>query len=518
MAHSVWRRLTFVCALLWMAHPAQAEWYEASSDHFVIYADDSERDIRQFAENLERYHSAMAFLIERNLEKPSPSNRVVIYVVGSEQEIRDLAGGKSRTVAGFYIPRAGASRAFVQDIRNQRGYPDFSTIVLLHEYAHHFLMSASRFATPRWQNEGAAEFFAAATFRDDGSIQVGRAAQHRAAELVLADPVPVRKLLDAPPYNEDTGAVRNAFYGKSWLLYHYLTFSAERADQLRQYQINLRNGMTSLAAGEAAFGDLDVLERELKAYRRSRLNTIVLTPEKLSASPVTLRKLPPGEAEMLPLQMRSQRGVNREQANQILTEARAIAARHPSDSAVLAALAEAEYDAGNDAEAVAAADRAIAIDPSRTNAYVQKGFALFRQARAADDKPAAFKAAMQPFEALNKLENDHPLPLMYFYRSFAERNAKPPESARAALERASQLAPFDPQLQLNTGMMLIREGQNALAREYLAPLAANPHGGQFATRAKQLIAVVADVPDGTVVDVSNLPEEVETPDLSDAGG
>ncbi|MBU2588381.1 MAG: hypothetical protein KJ872_09735, partial [Alphaproteobacteria bacterium] len=68
--------------LLVLAHPALAEWYEASSDHFVIYADDSERDIQRFAENLERYHSAMAFLTERSLETPSPSNRVVIYAVG----------------------------------------------------------------------------------------------------------------------------------------------------------------------------------------------------------------------------------------------------------------------------------------------------------------------------------------------------------------------------------------------------------------------------------------------------
>jgi tetratricopeptide (TPR) repeat protein len=517
MVRTFGRTLLGMCALL-LAQPAWAEWYEASSDHFVIYADDQERDLRRFAENLERYHSAMAFLIGRNLEKPSPSNRVVIYVVGGARDIRALAGGNSRSVAGFYIPRAGASRAFVQEIRNQKGYPHFSTIILLHEYAHHYLMSATRVASPRWLNEGAAEFFAAATFNDDGSIIVGRAAQHRAGELAFADPVPVRELLDEASYREDGSTGRDAFYGKSWLLYHYLTFSTERSGQLAQYQVNLLNGMTSLAAGEAAFDDLDVLERELKAYVRGRFYTLVLTPEKLAAGAVALRKLPVGEAEILPLQIRSQRGVNREQAAQILPEVRAVAARYPNDGAVQAALSEAEYDAGNDAEAIAAADRAIALDPARTNAYVQKGFALFRLARDADDKAAAYKAALEPFTLLNGLENDHPLPLMYYYRSFVERNAKPPEAARAALERASQLAPFDSQLQLNTGIMLVREGKNAIAGKFLAPLAANPHGGGLAKRAKRLIAMVDGVADGTIVDVSNLTDEVETPDLSGAGG
>ncbi|MET4131424.1 tetratricopeptide (TPR) repeat protein [Porphyrobacter sp. MBR-155] len=502
--------------LLVLAHPALAEWYEASSDHFVIYADDSERDIQRFAENLERYHSAMAFLTGRSLETPSPSNRVVIYAVGGANDIRKLAGGNNRRVAGFYIPRAGGSRAFVQDIRNKSGYPDFSTIVLLHEYAHHFLMSSSRFAMPRWLNEGAAEFFAAATFKDDGSLTIGRTAQHRGPELINGDPVPVRELLDPALYDQERNSPYDAFYGKSWLLYHYLTFSTERTGQLRQYQMNLVQGIEPLAAAEAAFGDLDVLERELRAYMRRRLMTFVLGPEKLTTGAISLRKLPPGEAAMMPLQIRSQRGVNSEQAAEILEDARAIAARYPDDPGVLTALAEAEYDAGNDAEAIAAADAAIARDPVRKNAYVQKGYAMFRQAREMDQQAAAYEAAMKPFEALNRLENDHPLPLLYYYRSFAERGVDPPENARAALEYASQLAPFDQDLQVNAAIMLMGEGKNAIARDFLAPLATNPHGGGFAKRAKLLMTMLAEAPDGTVIDLSNIPEPVETPDLSDA--
>lgn len=168
------------CLVLLSPTAAQAAWYEAQSDHFIIYADDKERDIRRFAENLERYHSAMAYLTGRNTAKPSPSNRVMIFVVGSGRDVQRLAG--ARNVGGFYIPRAAGSRALVQDIRFKNGYPHFSTIVLLHEYAHHFLMTSSRFSMPRWMNEGAAEFFAAATFNRDGSLLIGRAAQHRAYE------------------------------------------------------------------------------------------------------------------------------------------------------------------------------------------------------------------------------------------------------------------------------------------------------------------------------------------------
>ncbi len=506
MISALFRCLAAACALL-VAAPAWAEWHEASSDHFVIYADDKEADIRRFAENLERYHSAMAYLTGRDIDRPSPSNRVTIFVVGGQRDMRQLAGG-NRYVGGFYIPRAGGSRAFVQEIRNTKGYPHFSTIVLLHEYAHHFFIGSSRFVQPRWLSEGSAEFFAAASFKDDGSLLIGRAAQHRGPELFHANPVHVRELLDPALYEKQRGRGYDAFYGKSWLLYHYLTFSKERGDQLKQYQLNLFNGMTPLAAGEAAFGDLDKLERELKGYLTGRMMTFVLGPDKLKAGSVTLRKLPAGEAAIMPIVIRSQRGVDAKEAAALLVEARAVAAKYPEDPGVLAALAEAEFDAGNDAEAIAAADTAIARDPSRTNAYVQKGYALFRQAEQAEDKRAAFAAAMKPFEALNKIEIDHPLPLIYYYRSYVQRGAKPPENARAALERASTLAPFDHGLQINTGMMLMGEGKHAIARDFLAPVAANPHGGGAAERAKQLMALAEKATEGTAIGLEDLLQRV----------
>lgn len=228
--------LTFalVASVLLASSPARADWYEASSDHFVIYADDSEKDLRRYAENLERYHGAMEQLTGRKVGKPSPSNRVTIFVVGNQRELRKVAGTKSRTIAGFYVPRAGASRAFVQDIRNKTGYPDFSTIILLHEYAHHFLISSSRFEMPRWLSEGAAEFFAAASFQSDGTVLIGRVARHRGNELAYADDVSVRELLDHELYAKNRGSGYDAFYGRSWTNTPRLSLTARR----RLMQVN----------------------------------------------------------------------------------------------------------------------------------------------------------------------------------------------------------------------------------------------------------------------------------------
>lgn len=488
-------------ALFGVAAPTRAAWYEASSDHFVIYADDSEADVREFAQNLERYHSALGYVTGREVAKPSPSNRLVIFVVGNQRDIRKLAGTDSRSIAGFYVPRAGASRAFVQNIQMKSGYPSFSTTVLLHEYAHHFLIASSRYAMPRWLSEGSAEFFAAATFNDDGSVQVGRPAQHRASELAFANEVPIEELLDAELYQSRERNGYDAFYGRSWLLYHYLTFEEERRGQLTDYWSRMIKGDTSIAAARAAFGDLEELEQQLNRYlKRRSLYNFRLPPERITIGEIRLRELPKGEAEMMDVRIRSQRGVNRETALEVLEDARKIARRYRDDAGVQTALAEAEFDAGNDVEAIAAADRAIAIDPARPNAYVQKGFAMFRLAEAAPDPDAAYTSAMVPFTALNALENDHPLPLIYYYRSFVERGEEPDETARKALEWASELAPFDHPLAMNAAVMHARFGEIAKAAETLAPVAANPHGGGMAKSAQKLLTLFETAEEGIPFD------------------
>ena len=493
--------------------PVEAKWHVAESDHFVIYADDSEKNVRRFAAMLEGYHSAMELASRRKVEKPSPSNRVTIYAVGSARDVQSLAGTTSRVLAGFYIPRAGGSVAFVQDLRSTRGEPDEAMSVLLHEYAHHFLISSQRFAMPLWMSEGAAEFYSSAFFKSDGGVDIGKPNTSRGWELFNAEEVPIRELLDQAAYAKRTSKRYDAFYGRSWLLYHYLVFAEGRKDQLQQYWLELARGTAAIEAAEKVFGDLDKLEKELDGYLRlRRMYTYTLPGTALNVGAINVAPLSEGHAAMLPVITTSKRGVNDEQAAALLVKARAIAARYPQDAAVQAALAEAEFDAGNHAEAIAAADRAIASDAASKNALVQKGLAMFALAEDADDAGAAYKAAMAPFQALNRLEADHPYPLIYYYRSFAERGAEPNETARHALERASTLAPFDLGLAVSTGQMLAQEGKVGGAVATLQPVAASPHGGGIAAAAKAMIEFLRTQPEGEPVDFSKFAPAISAPE------
>jgi tetratricopeptide (TPR) repeat protein len=470
------RVFAFILVLLAGSLPARAEWHEASSDHFLVVADQDEKDVQEFTERLERFHSAVLYVLGRENVSPSPSNRVTIYVVRSANQVQKLAGDKTGYLQGFYQARAGGSLAFTSRVESEGRDVSQSEQILFHEYTHHIMHGVSEWATPRWLSEGFAEFFSTARFEKDGGVGIGLPAQHRAAELFLAKNVPIEALLDAATYAKLKTKTYDEFYGRSWLLYHYLALSDKRAGQLTVYRTALANGATELDAANAAFGDLKVLEKELAVYlKKSKMSYLPIPSNRLKTGPIVVRKMRAAEAAIMPVVLESKRGVDEEMAKDLLPRAQAIAAKYPNDPAVLAAMAEAEHDAGNFAVALAAADRAIAAEPTVVNAHVQKIYALSRIAEDAEDADAAWKQVRKAVTALNKIENDHPIPLIYYYLSLQAQGKEIPEVAAHGLERALQLAPYDQNVRWQLVQLFMNEDSNGLAYRTLMPLANDPH-------------------------------------------
>lgn len=457
------------------ASPASAEWREASTDHFLIYADSSESWLRGFAERLERFDQGMRRL--RDLEAPpgTRSNRLTIYVVSSPDAVQKLCGARCGNVAGFYVPRAGGSIAFTP--RRMGGFDVFGAdIVLFHEYVHHFMLENYAAAYPRWFIEGFAEFNSTADVNDDGSIQFGRPAQHRAHGLLKLRPMPIEQLLD-PGQTRMDRETQEVFYARAWLLTHMLTFEPSRAKQLSAYLKLINQGKPSLEAARAAFGDLDALQRDMNVYlRRRTMLALTLKADETEPGAIALRELTPGEAATMAVRMRSDRGVNRAQALDLLPEARKRAAEFPADAAAQTMLAEAEYDAGNDAECLAAADRALATDPKRRDALLYKGRARLRMAQVAGaTDPAVWKEARSWFVKANRNDPNAAEPLMMFYSSFLAAREKPSDSAVLGLQRAFELSPHDGSLRMMLVRQLLLDSKPAEARVVLLPLAYDPH-------------------------------------------
>ena len=476
-------------SLLLVAATANAEWLEASSDHFVIYSDQDDAGARRFAERLERFQAGMSNVYARPQTKPGASNRVTVFVVSSARKVREVVGAKNRYLAGMYIPRAGSSVALVPALRRGSTFELTGETILFHEYAHHFMIAnLTARAYPRWFTEGFAEFFAGTRFKPDGSVMLGTPANFRAAELAYAREVPIRTLLAFDGGAKDGMPGYDSFYGQSWVLFHYLQMAPERAGQLLKYQRTLATGTSALEAAESTFGDLDRLGKDMDAYmRRHRLAALVVPGTALSIGPIMVRKLRPGEVAMMPIMIESKAGVDHEEALALLPEAHKVAALYPQDPAVLAALAEAEFDAGNDDAAIAAADGALAIDAKQINAHIQKGYALAHKVESGALPKESWKDVRSQFIKANGVENDHPIPLVEFYLTYLRQGEQPTKNAIAGLEWAMELAPFDGSLRWLVAQQMISDERYQDAVLTLGPLAYSPHPGEHTDAARKLL-------------------------------
>lgn len=487
------RRLRFLAAAVapamgLIATPAWADWREATSDHFVIYADASENWLRGYADRLERFDAAMRFSRGMADNPDAKSNCLVVYVAGGQSAIEKLCGCKD--VAGFYVPRVGGSVAYSARMEGKGDFDLKADTVLFHEYTHHFMLENTSLALPRWFVEGFAEFNASASIESDGTVGIGKIAMHRAVGLLLLKKLPIEKLLDPPekPFSTEETEV---FYGRSWLLTHMLTLSADRKGQLSSYITLLNQGKPALEAARTAFGDLKTLNGDLDRYMNSRISYFRVPADKLHVGQITVRTLRPGEDAMMSVRMRSDRGVNHDAALALVPEARKRAAPYPNDAVVQAELAEAEYDADNDSEAEAAADRAIAADPRNRDGLLYKAQVLIRRAQVAKATDAkTWRAAREWIVKANLLDPNAAQPLWLYYTSFLAQSVRPSKSAIAGLARAYQISPQDSGLRMVEARQLLMDGQVADARRALLPIAYDPHGRDGSNYALKLVQLI----------------------------
>ena len=477
-----------------------AAWFEARSDHFVIYAPGSEAVVRDYATRLERFDKGMRVM--RGLaDRPSDrANPLAVYVLPTPAAVEQLCRGNGkrsdlscRNVAGFYEPRASGSVAFTPRRSGDGGKFDLNEqTVLFHEYAHHFMYANYTAAYPAWFSEGFAEFNGTARFERDGGIGFGIPALHRGYGLMTGKPLPLMAMLAADNRKLDD-MQRDALYGRGWLLTHYLTFSPARVGQLSRYLNALNAGKPSLEAAAAAFGDLKMLDRDVDRYlQQTSMSYLPIAKDRVPIGAITVRALSTGEAAMMPVRVRSERGVDAAMAVQVAGEARTIAAAHPQDPGVQTWLAEAEYDAGRDDLAEAAADRAIAADPGRREALLYKGRVRMRRAALArNTDPTVWREARSWFVKANRLEPDDAEPLMLFYDSFGQAGLRPSDNAVIGLKEAFALAPQDGGLRYRVALEYLREGKPADARRVLAPLAYDPHRGPDSDAARLIARIDA---------------------------
>ena len=489
-------RLFLGVAALLASTSAQANWYRASSQHFVIYSEQSPQSLHNFAEELERFDQAVRLVRDMPDQPVSKGNRVTIFDVPVEK-VQDLI--HSDYVAGYYHGDVGGSVAFVSrnnpmqfQVETGELTPKVNTMeygrdtVLLHEYSHHLMMQDLRKPYPEWLVEGFAEFMSAAEFNPDGSVDIGRQATYRYAALEYGDEISLETLFSGHLDKLSRDQI-DSLYSRAWLLTHYLSLDPSRKGQLDAYVAAISRGVDPLQAAKQTFGDLNQLNHDLDSYyARSKRLKLNIPAKDFKKVPIDVTQLTSGGAAVLPVLMRLRSGTE-ENYSKLASEAERIEQQYPGDVLVETTLAEAELDAKNYKSAEAAANRALAADAQSTDAMILEGRAKVKELASSKGTPDDFDDARTWFLKANKIDPEDPEPLYRFYQSFVEQGRSPTQNAIAALHYASDLAPQDLSVRIESATQYLAEGKTGDARVALVPVAYDPHGEELAKRARAII-------------------------------
>lgn len=462
---------------------AQAAWWQAQSRHFTVYSEGRDETLRGFAGRLEKFD----YLLRRvtGVTSPEKGSPVKVYLLSSEAKVKELA--RNPNIAGYYTTSDRTAYAFLARGTKTGKFDMGAEEVLFHEYTHHFMLHHFPAAYPAWYVEGFAEFFSVVDFPKDGSIQFAKVPMGRVPGLVLGQPYPLAQLMSRTTdgLNLKDG---DRYYGTAWLLTHYY-FQNKNAQTaaMTRYLNDLAQGKPDVQPGSYFEGGLDGLEKDLKAYMRHRLSISVLKPQEMNIGAITVVPVDPAQAALIEDELHLIHRPQQDKIPALVASIRATAAKYPDSAYALALLAEAEWDAEQADAALAAADRAIAIDPKSARAYAVRAEALL--ARAQDsDKAEDWKAALTSIVRANRADTEDPVPLALFYRYHAMRGGKMPDIGYDGLYKAFSLLPQNPNYRFQIAQAMAYRGEYESASILLDPIAFSPHGSGMRDSALRLKA------------------------------
>lgn len=477
------KALAFAGLMLGGAGGAQAAWWQAKTAHFTVYGEGNDVKLRAFAERLEKFD----FLLRRmnDVTDPQAGAPVKVFLLSDRDKVQKLA--RNPNIAGFYTTSDRNAFAVLSREAKDDKFDLGAEQVLFHEYAHHFMRHHFPAAYPAWYVEGFAEFFSVVKFPQDGSIEFGHVIMARLPGLVLASPYPVQNL-----FARDTDGLSlrdgDRYYGTAWLLTHFYQFDKTgRRKEIRRYLDDVASGKPDIDPDSYFAGGLNGLEQALKVYMRHRQPAALFKSSAMQIGAIDVQPVDAAQGALIEDELRLLNRPRAEDLPGIVAAIRATTARYPDSAYALALLAEAEWTAEKKDAALAAADRAIAIDPKSARAQAVRAEVLLDAAHASD-RAEDWKAALSAIVRANRADTEDPVPLALFYRYHAMRGGKMPDIGYDGLMKAFSLLPQNPSYRMNLAQALSQRGEYAQASMLLDPIAYSPHGSDMRESALRMKA------------------------------
>lgn len=451
--------------------PARAEWHRAESEHFIVYGDVSEGDLRSYVRKIERFDSVL------RLYYPIPgqreSGKLEIFLADGIDDLRRVSPGLGSGVAGFYT--ADVDRVFaIVDLSRSEG-----DSTLFHEYGHHFMLANMAAAYPGWYIEGFAEYYATMDLTP-GRIKVGLASAGRMYSLDQGANswVPMETVLGSRTSQLRSGQA-HGYYAQAWALTNYLMSTPENQRKLNLYLKAVMAGADPVAALEGTIdrtpGQLqDDVRNHILRYNYSTLQQVIPPAE------VTVTRMPRSARDLVWMDLRLDR-LGPDGKAEFLTQARAAAGRHPGDRLAAIVLAKVAIHEEKWEEAETALGGLVAGETADIDALRLTAVARMERgdAEGVDDarRVELYRSAQT---LLARAVQADPTDYRVYLALADNRQAAsgyPTDNDLNILLAAADYAPQVTTTRFRAARALVNEGIYQQAIDLLAPVANNPHGG-----------------------------------------
>jgi hypothetical protein len=256
-----------LCALdVSAAEPRLGKFVAYQAGKFNIVTSRGEAQVRDLMDSLAQFQATLEVALRRKAtDNGVPTH---IYIVGKREWEKYLQPREG--IAGLFVSRRFANYILIDgDTDRGKSWP-----LIFHEYTHFFLRSQFAGDYPPWFNEGLAEMFSEATFKNGMAtfgIPIGRVLDARNSKWI-----PFDRLLavdeSSPEYQSHS--MMPGFYGQAWYTVHYGMLENRQFGQQMFAYINQLNFLVPREeAARATFGeDLAAIDKQLLEYsRRSML-------------------------------------------------------------------------------------------------------------------------------------------------------------------------------------------------------------------------------------------------------
>jgi len=475
------RLIPWMLGGLLFAGPAQADWKVAETANFRVHSQAPASRLVEQAAVLEDFRALLTRMTGHVPAGGMP--RLDVFMVddlATAMPWREPAKG----MAGFYRADAGRISAVVLDRMGGRSFDISAQQILLHEFAHHFMLAANGPAYPAWYVEGFAEYFSTAEFRPD-RIEYGKVSPNRAVWLSNGAWLPLEAIL-AGKGDAVAGQSAAMFYAQSWALTHYLYRAPGMRDKLVAYLKAFSGGMDPVDAFRLHVDpDLGAFQAKLQRYVNGKATYSRFDRPPATPAGVHVEALPPSAGTMLLRLVALEHGVAAKTGAVALADVRDRAGVTPHDPLAKRALALAELELGDPTVAAALLDELLAAEPQDPDLLRWRALTSRPMARGAT--PAVVADARRLMLRALESDPDDWRALHAYVRLHGPMTRPLPPAVLQKLLRTHELAPQVSEVVLDTAVALHHAGMMREVAAVLQPLAYSPHGGAAAELAARLL-------------------------------